>query len=460
MNTLANLHDTVGWQDIDRRHYLHPFTDSKALHKHGTRVITRAQGVYLWDSEGQRILDGMAGLWCVNLGYGRRELVDAASAQMLELPFYNSFFKTTTPPTLALAALLAEVTPAHLNHVFFTSSGSEANDTIVRLVRYYWQVKGQPQRKVIISRWLAYHGSTVAAASLSGMRYMHGQGDLPIPGIEHIEPPYWFEQGDSSDHEAFGLLAAQRLEERILASGPDKVAAFIGEPIQGAGGVIVPPASYWPEIERICRKYGILLVSDEVICGFGRLGQWFGCEHFGYAPDLMVIAKGLSSGYLPIGGVMVSDAVAQVLIDQGGEFNHGYTYSGHPTCCAVAERNVRILRDEKIIERVREDTGPYLQARLRDLAEHPLVGEVRGVGFIAALELVRDKTTRTRFTPVGEVGTLCRDFCFDNGLIMRAVGDTMIIAPALVMSRVEIDELIARICLCLNLTFAAAHTHA
>ncbi len=460
MKTLANLHDTGAWQDIDRRHYLHPFTDSKALHKHGTRVITRAQGVYLWDSEGQRILDGMAGLWCVNLGYGRRELVDAASAQMLELPFYNSFFKTTTPPTLALAALLAEVTPAHLNHVFFTNSGSEANDTIVRLVRYYWQVKGQPQRKVIISRWLAYHGSTVAAASLSGMRYMHAQGDLPIPGIEHIEPPYWFEQGDSSDLEAFGLLAAQRLEERILAIGPHKVAAFIGEPIQGAGGVIVPPASYWPEIERICRKYGILLVSDEVICGFGRLGQWFGCEHFGYAPDLMVIAKGLSSGYLPIGGVMVSDAVAQVLIDQGGEFNHGYTYSGHATCCAVAERNVRILRDENIIERVREDTGPYLQARLRELAEHPLVGEVRGVGFIAALELVRDKTTRTRFTPIGEVGTLCRDFCFDNGLIMRAVGDTMIIAPALVMSRVEIDELIARACLCLNLTFAAAHTHA
>ena len=460
MNTLANLHDTVGWQDLDRRHYLHPFTDSKILHNHGTRVISRAAGVYLWDSEGKRILDGMAGLWCVNIGYGRRELVDAACAQMLELPFYNSFFKTATPPTLALAALLAEVTPAHLNHAFFTSSGSEANDTVVRLVRHYWHVQGQPQRKVIISRWLAYHGSTMAGASLGGMRYMHAQGDLPIPGIEHIEPPYWFEQGASSDHEAFGLLAARRLEERILAIGPDQVAAFIGEPIQGAGGVIVPPASYWPEIERICRKYGIVLVSDEVICGFGRLGRWFGCEHFGFSPDLMVIAKGLSSGYLPIGGVMVSDDIAQVLIERGGEFNHGYTYSGHPTCCAVAERNVRILRDEKIVERVRDDTGPYLQARLRELADHPLVGEVRGVGFIGALELVRDKVTRTRFTPVGEVGTLCRDFCFDNGLIMRAVGDTMIIAPALIMTRAEIDELIARACLCLNLTLAAAHDHA
>ena len=460
MNTLATLHDTEGWQELDRRHYLHPFTDSRALHARGTRVITRAEGVYLWDSDGKRILDGMAGLWCVNVGYGRRELVDAASAQMLELPFYNSFFKTATPPTLALAALLAEVTPAHLNHVFFTSSGSEANDTVVRLVRHYWQVQGQPQRKVIISRWLAYHGSTVAGASLGGMRYMHAQGDLPIPGIEHIEPPYWFEQGGDSDAEEFGLLAARRLEERILAIGPERVAAFIGEPIQGAGGVIVPPASYWPEIERICRKYGIVLVSDEVICGFGRLGHWFGCEHFGFTPDLMVIAKGLSSGYLPIGGVMVSDDIAQVLIERGGEFNHGYTYSGHPTCCAVAERNVRILRDEHIVERVRDDTGPYLQARLRELATHPLVGEVRGVGFMAALELVRDKTRRTRFTPVGEVGTLCRDFCFDHGLIMRAVGDTMIIAPALIMSRAEIDELIARACLCLNLTLAAARDHA
>ena len=460
MSTLPPSAETLAWQELDRRHYLHPFTDSRALHARGARIITRAAGGYLWDSEGTRILDGMAGLWCVNVGYGRHELVEAASAQMQELPFYNSFFKTATPPTLALAALLAQVTPAHLNHVFFTSSGSEANDTVLRVVRHYWQVQGQPQRKVIISRWLAYHGSTVAAASLSGMRYMHEQGDLPIPGIEHIEPPYWFEQGQDADQEAFGLTAAQRLEERILAIGPERVAAFIGEPVQGAGGVIVPPASYWPEIDRICRKYGILLVSDEVICGFGRLGRWFGCEHFGFSPDLMVIAKGLSSGYLPIGGVMVSDAVAEVLIERGGEFNHGYTYSGHPTCCAVAERNVRILRDEHIVERVHDDTGPYLQARLRELADHPLVGEVRGVGFIAALELVRDKTSRKRFTPVGEVGTLCRDFCFDNGLIMRAVGDTMIVAPALIMTRAEIDELVERARLCLDLTWRLAHDHA
>jgi putrescine aminotransferase len=446
---------TAAWQDLDRRHYLHPFTDSRALHAHGARIITRAEGVWLWDSDGRRILDGMAGLWCVNLGYGRRELIDAAARQMAELPFYNSFFKTATPPTLALAALLAEISPPGLDHVFFTSSGSEANDTVVRLVRHYWNVRGEPARTVIISRWQAYHGSTMAGASLGGMRYMHAQGGLPIPDIEHIDPPYAFEQAGTEDPEAFGLAAARRLEERILAIGPERVAAFIGEPVQGAGGVIIPPDSYWPEIERICRRYGILLVSDEVICGFGRLGRWFGCEHFGFTPDIMTIAKGLTSGYLPLAGVMVAAPVARVLIEAGGEFNHGFTYSGHPTCCAVAERNVQLLRDEGVIERVRTRTGPYLQARWRELAAHPLVGEARGIGFIAALELVQDKATRARHQPVGRVGTLCRDVCFAEDLIMRAVGDTMVIAPPLVMSEAEIDLLVARARHCLDRTAAA-----
>ncbi|MBX9605342.1 MAG: aspartate aminotransferase family protein [Gammaproteobacteria bacterium] len=459
MSTLASLHDTAGWQALDRQHYLHPFTDSRALHARGARIITRAEGVYLWDSEGRRLLDGMAGLWCVNVGYGRRELAEAASAQMQTLPFYNSFFKTATPPTLALASRLAALTPPHLNHVFFTSSGSEANDTVVRLVRHYWATRHRPRKDIIISRWLAYHGSTMAGASLGGMPYMHAQGGLPIPGIEHIDPPYWFERGGDLSPEEFGLRAARLLEERILALGPERVAAFIGEPVQGAGGVIVPPDSYWPEIERICRKYDVLLVSDEVICGFGRLGRWFGCEHFGVTPDLMVIAKGLSSGYLPIGGVMVSDEVATTLIEHGGEFNHGYTYSGHPTCCAVAERNLRILEDERLVERVHDDTGPYLQARLREFAAHPLVGEVRGIGFIAALELVKDKATRRRHAPVGEVGTVCRDICFEEGLVMRAVGDTMVLSPALVMTRAEIDEMITLVARCLDLTAAAVHAH-
>ncbi len=451
--TLADRHTTAEWQALDRRHYLHPFTDAKALHEFGARIITRADGVWLWDSEGQKILDGMAGLWCVNIGYGRRELVDAAAAQMQELPYYNSFFKTANPPALALASLLAEVTPPQFNHVFFTSSGSEANDTIVRMVRRYWDVLGQPQRKTIISRWSGYHGSTMAGASLGGMPGMHAQGGLPIPGIVHIDPPYWYGLGGTDNPAAFGLRAAGWLEQKILEIGPENVAAFIGEPIQGAGGVIFPPSTYWPEVQRICRHYGVLLISDEVICGFGRTGRWFGCETFGFEPDLMTLAKGISSGYLPLGGVMVSLRVAEVLINSG-DFNHGYTYSGHPTCCAVAEVNVRLLRDEGIIRRVATETGPYLQSRLASLLDHPLVGEVRGIGLIAGIELVKHKATRERYAPLGEVGTLCRDFCFREGLIMRAVGDTLITAPPLIISTAEIDELVRRARRCLDLTAA------
>ncbi len=455
MSTLRERHDTAGWQALDRQHFLHPFTDHKSLHEHGTRVITRADGVYLWDSEGVRLLDAMAGLWCVNVGYGRHELADVAAAQMRELPYYNNFFKTANPPAIALSALLAEVTPPQFSRVFYAGSGSEANDTIVRLVRRYRDVRGEPKRKTIISRWQGYHGSTVAGASLGGMSAMHEQGDLPIPGIVHIDPPYWYGLGGELSQEEFGLKAARLLEEKILELGPETVTAFIGEPIQGAGGVIIPPMNYWPEIERICRKYGVLLVADEVICGFGRTGNWFGCETFGFKPDLMAMAKGMSSGYLPIGGVMVSDEVANTLIADGGEFYHGYTYSGHPACSAVAERNIRIIRDEGLVERVRTDTGPYLQARWRELGEHPLVGEARGVGFIGALELVKDKATRTRFDPLGETGTICRDFCFKNGLVMRAVWDTMIMSPPLIMTRAEIDEFIALARRCLDLTAEA-----
>jgi putrescine aminotransferase len=452
MTSISKRHDTAGWQAIDRRHFLHPFTDTRALHEAGARIITRADGVYLWDSNGEKLLDGMAGLWCVNVGYGRSELADVAAEQMRELPYYNSFFKTANPPVLALSELLAEVTPPHMNHVMFTGSGSESNDTIVRFVRRYWDVMGQPQRKTIISRWQAYHGSTVAGASLGGMKAMHAHGDLPIPGIVHIDPPYWYALGGELTPAEFGLKAAGWLEDKILELGADKVAAFIGEPIQGAGGVIIPPETYWPEIERICRQYGILLIADEVICGFGRTGQWFGCETFGFKPDMMAMAKGMSSGYLPIGGVMVADSIAQTMIERGGEFFHGYTYAGHPTCCAVAEKNIRIIRDEGLVERVRDDTGPYLQRRWRELGAHPLVGEARGIGFIGALELVRDKATRQRFDPLGDVGTICRDFCFANGLVMRAVWDTMIISPPLVMTHAEIDELIGLARHCLDLT--------
>ncbi|NIW04313.1 MAG: aminotransferase class III-fold pyridoxal phosphate-dependent enzyme [Gammaproteobacteria bacterium] len=446
---------TAEWQRLDSSHHLHPFTNYRALRGRGSRVITRADGVYLWDSDGNRILDAMAGLWCVNVGYGRRELAEVARRQMLELPYYNTFFQTSHPPAIELAELLAGVTPAGLDQVFLTNSGSEANDTVIRLVRRYWSLLGQPEKFVLISRHNAYHGSTMGGGSLGGMRPMHEQGGLPIPGIEHIRQPYWYGEGAQLTPEDFGMLAARALEDRIKAVGPEKVAAFVAEPIQGAGGVIIPPDSYWPEIQRICADYDILLVVDEVICGFGRTGKWFGADYFGLRPDLMPIAKGLSSGYVPIGGVMVSERVAQVLVEEDAEFTHGFTYSGHPVACAVAAANVRILRDEGIVDRVDADTGPYLQSRWRELADHPLVGEARGVGFLGALELVKDKAKREFFEPRGRVGMRCRDICFSQGLVMRAVQDTMIISPPLVMTREQIDELVTLARRCLDLTLEA-----
>jgi putrescine aminotransferase len=445
-------HSGSNLQELDKDHHLHPFTDHKDLHKKKSRIITRADGVYIYDADGRKILDGMSGLWCVNAGYGRDELVDAAAAQMRELPYYNNFFQCAHPPAIELAALLKEVSPPQFNRVFFAGSGSEANDTIVRLVRRYWDLLGQPERHTIISRKNAYHGSTVAAASLGGMTAMHQQGGLPIPGIVHVDQPYWFGSDRSLSPDEFGLLAARSLENKINELGADKVAAFIAEPIQGAGGVIIPPDSYWPEVQRICDEYGIPLISDEVITGFGRLGEWFGADYFGIKPDLMPFAKGVTSGYLPLGGVMISDRIADVLIDKGGEFYHGYTYSGHPAACAVAIANVRILQRENLVERIKNDIGPYLQVRWQKLGDHPLVGEARMVGLMGALELVKSKETLERFDEKQGVGTICRDFLVDNGLVMRAVGDTIVAAPPFVLTHEEADELIEIAWRCLDLT--------
>lgn len=443
---------TLEWQALSSEHHLAPFSDYKQLKEVGPRIITRSSGVYLWDSEGNKILDGMSGLWCVAIGYGREELADAAAKQMRELPYYNLFFMTAHPPVLELAKVISEIAPEGMNHVFFTGSGSEGNDTMLRMVRHYWAIKGQPNKKTIISRVNGYHGSTVAGASLGGMTYMHEQGDLPIPGIVHIPQPYWFGEGGDMTPDEFGIWAAEQLEKKILELGVDNVGAFIAEPIQGAGGVIVPPDTYWPKIKEILDKYDILFVADEVICGFGRTGEWFGSDFYGLKPDMMTIAKGLTSGYIPMGGLIVRDEVVAVL-NEGGDFNHGFTYSGHPVAAAVALENIRILREEKIVERVNAETAPYLQKRLRELSDHPLVGEVRGVGLLGAIELVKDKATRERYTGKG-AGMICRTFCFNNGLIMRAVGDTMIIAPPLVISFAEIDELVEKARKCLDLTLA------
>ena len=443
---------TADWQRADANHFLHPFTDYQGLAKKGARIIERAENIYLWDSEGHKILDAMSALWCMNVGYGQQALIDAATQQLQQLPFYNAFFQTATPPAIELAELLAEVTPPQFQHVFFTGSGSEGNDTIVRMVRRYWDIVGEPERKVIIGRVNGYHGSTMAGASLGGMSGMHAQGGLPIPDITHIQQPHWFELGRAADREEFGITAARWLEDKILAIGAKRVAAFIGEPVQGAGGVIVPPASYWPEIQRICDKYGVLLVSDEVICGFGRTGHWFGFETFGFRPDLMTFAKGVTSGYIPLGGVMVGERVARALIDHGGEFNHGFTYSGHPVACAVALANIRLIRELDLVGHVQRDIGPYLAQRFAELNEHPLVGETQTCGMMGAVQLVKDRASGTTFASELEVGMLCRAHCFGNGLIMRAVGDRMIVAPPLVMTRGQIDEMMGLIRRCLDLT--------
>ena len=434
---------TPDFQASDAAHHLHPFTDHGALNAEGSRVIVKAEGIWLWDADGRKILDGMSGLWCVNVGYGRHSIADAVHRQMTELPFYNTFFKSTHPPAVELSEKLAAIAPPHINRVFFCNSGSEANDTVIRMVRRYWALKGQPYRNVIISRQNAYHGSTMGGASLGGMGTMHAQGGLPIPGIAHIAQPYWFDDGGDMDPESFGLKAARALEAAIHQHRPENIAAFIGEPIQGAGGVIIPPDSYWPEIMRICRAHDILAVADEVICGFGRLGTWFGSEHFGIEPDLMPIAKGLSSGYLPIGGVLVSDRIADTLIKDGGEFFHGFTYSGHPAACAAALENLRIIEDENILAHAQDTAIPAFARAWQSLADHPLVGEARSAGLLGALELVPSKPSRARFPAIGDAGMICRDLAFENGLVMRAVRDTMVIAPPLVITQEEVGMLAA-----------------
>jgi len=445
--------ETARWRELDARHHLHPFTDQAALAEKGVRVITRAEGCWLWDSEGNRILDGMAGLWCVNVGYGRAELVAAASRQMATLPFYNTFFQCATAPAIELAARLAQIAPAGLSRVFFANSGSEANDTAVKLVRYFWKLKGKPRKQIMIGRSYAYHGVTLAAASLSGMPNMHPQFDLPLAGFAHVPAPYWYAEGGDLTPEQYGQRAAEALERKILELGPETVGAFVGEPVQGAGGVIVPPAGYWAEIQRICRKHDVLLVADEVICGFGRTGRWFGSERFGIEPDIMTVAKGLSSGYVPIAAVLLGPRVGDALAAAGEEWAHGFTYSGHPVAAAVALENLRIIEAEGLHERAGGPLGDDFAKRLASLADHPLVGEVRTCGLLGALELVEDKAARRYFPSARKVGFACREHCIANGLVMRAVRDVMILAPPLVIAEAEIDHMVTKARLALDLTW-------
>ncbi len=453
MSNKAPTHNqTKHWQALDAAHHIHPFTETKALNAKGVRVITKADGVYIWDSEGNRLIDGMSGLWCVNVGYGRQELADAAADAMKQLPYYNLFFQTTNPPATELAAKLASVLPAGLNRIFFANSGSEANDTALKMIRYYWNLQGRPQKKIHISREYAYHGVTMAAASLSGLTPMHPQFDLPLAGFEKVPTAYWYMFGGDQDPNAYGLEVARKLEEKILELGAERVASFSAEPIHGAGGLLFPPDSYWPEIQRICKKYDVLLHLDEVITGFGRTGRWFGAQTYNIAPDIMTLAKGISSGYQPISAVALGPRVGDAFATANEEFVHGFTWSGHPVACAVSLKNLEIIEREKLVERVHDDIGPYFQAKIRELAAHPLVGEVRGVGLLGAIELVKDKTTRTFFPKDSDVGTQCRNHCFSNGLVMRAIRDTMVVAPPFVVTHEQVDEIVRLAWRCIDLT--------
>ncbi|MBK0035830.1 aspartate aminotransferase family protein [Erwinia sp. S43] len=437
-------HSTQDWQGMDAAHNIHAFVDQKKLNAAGPRVMNRAKGLYVWDNDDRQYLDGMSGLWCTALGYGRHDLIDAATRQMEQLSYYNMFFHTTHPSVIELSELLFSLLPDRYSHVIYTNSGSESNEVLIRTARRYWQVVGKPQKRVMIGRWNGYHGSTLASTAMGGMKFMHEMGGM-LPDIAHIDEPYWFAHGGNLTPEEFGLKCARQLEEKILELGSGNVAGFIAEPFQGAGGMIFPPESYWPEIQRICRQYDVLLCADEVIGGFGRTGEWFAHQHFGFEPDTITIAKGLTSGYIPMGGLILSRRMAEALVEHGGVFAHGLTYAGHPVAAAVAIANIKALRDEKIVERVKNDTGPYLQRKLREVfGEHPMIGEIQGSGLVAALQFTADKATRKRFANEDEISWRCRSYGFEEGVIIRSTQGRMIMAPALVATHAELDELVEK----------------
>ena len=443
--------DSSNYESILLNHHLPPFTNYKDLNQNGVRIISNASGNYIYDNDNNKILDAMAGLWCVNIGYGRSELAEIAKEQMLKLPYYNSFFKTNNIPTAELSHKLAQITPKGLNHTFFANSGSEANDTIIRMVRHYWCLDGQPQKRIIIGREYGYHGSTIMSASMGGMVDMHKQS-AKEKDFYHIPAPYSFKYQGNQSVELFSETASGWLEEKILELGAQNIAAFVAEPIQGAGGVIIPPEGYFSHIQKICKKYDILFIVDEVITGFGRTGKWFASDKMHLEPDMMTLAKGLTSGYIPMSAVMVGERVSSKFIKEGGEFNHGFTYSGHPVATAVALENIRIIENEKLIQNAANNIIPYLSSKIKTLDDHPLVGETRTYGMLGCVELVKEKSGPKFFENTGEAGAICRDFCIKNGLMMRAVRDGMIMSPSLTISKNEIDEMFNKLRVSLDQT--------
>lgn len=426
-------------QALDRRHHIHPYTDPGALRTAPPFIVESAEGSYI---QGQNIslLDMMAGLGCVNIGYGRQEMADVAAKTMKELSYYHSFAAVTNPAAAKLSEKIASLSPGSLNKVFFANSGSEAIETIGKLVRLYWRQKGKPNKQIFISRDLAYHGSTMFAASLNGLQSMHRPFGLnQHKMVYHAATPFWYRFGADSDFEAFGILAAQSIEEKILEVGADKVAAVFGEPIQGTLGAIIPPMSYWPEVEKICKKYDVLLVADEVLTGCGRTGNWFAQETFGFQADIMAISKGLSSGYQPISAAVFSDEVAAVIENQEMVLQHGFTTSAHPVSTAIALKNIEILERENLVARIKTDIGPKFAAALKTLEDHELVGEVRSCGLIGAIEIAQDKKTHEQFPVEMGIDHHIANHIMMKGVIVRPAGNVLILCPPYIISEEEID---------------------
>ncbi len=432
----------------DAKSLIHAYTNLSVHEKEGPLIIERGKGVYVFDDDGKEYIEGLAGLWCTSFGFGEQELIDAAIEQMHKLPYYHSFASKSTEPSIRLAEKLLDIAPADFSKVFFVNSGSEANDTVVKLVWYYNNAIGRPEKKKIIARMKGYHGVTVAAASMTGLPPLHNDFDLPIQGILHTSCPHYYRFGkEGESEEEFATRMAEELEAQILEEGPDTVAAFIAEPIMGAGGVIVPPVGYFEKIQAVLKKYDILMIADEVICGFGRTGRMWGSQTFDIKPDILSCAKALSSAYLPIAAVMVSEDIFRGMVSQSekhGAFAHGYTYSGHPVPAAVAMRTMELMEERNILGHVRHVSKRFIE-RFEGLADHPLVGEVRACGLIGAVELVADKETKRSFDPKFKAGPKAYEFMQEEGVISRAVaGDNMALCPPLIITESEIDEMFDR----------------
>ncbi|MEI8395258.1 MAG: aspartate aminotransferase family protein [Rhodospirillaceae bacterium] len=444
----------------DQAYLFHPYTNLKRHEQEGPFIIERGHGVMVTDDTGREYIEGMAGLWCVALGFDESRLAAAAEHQMRTLPFYHVFGHKSHGPAIDLAEQLVKLAPwplkgKPLTKVLFANSGSEANDTAIKLIWYYNNALGRPEKKKIISRMKAYHGVTVATASLTGLPNNHRDFDLPIARILHAECPHYYRHANPGEsEEAYATRLAENLDVLIQVEGPDTVAAFFAEPIMGAGGVIVPPATYFEKIQAVLQRHDVLLVADEVICGFGRTGRFWGSETFGIEPDILTCAKALSSGYLPISATLVTESIYRACVAESekiGVFGHGFTYSAHPVCAAVALEALAIYHERNILDHVRR-VAPHFQASLRRLADHPLVGEVRGVGLIAGVELVADKASKTSFPAAAAMGAHVQNLAAEHGLITRAMGDTLAFAPPLIITEPEIDELVARFTRALNAT--------